>query len=169
MNESFFKTVEKRRSIRSFSNKHVEKSKIQKILKIIWLGPSAKGLQNYRVYVIKDIKKKESLVQATYDQEYVNSDLVLVFCADPKRIKFMGTRGEKLLAVQDATIAASYAQLAATALGLSSVWIGHFKEKEVASILKTKLRPIAIISIGYGNEKPQPKKNQKMKSIFKVV
>ena len=68
MNESFFKTVEKRRSIRSFSNKHVEKSKIQKILKIIWLGPSAKGLQNYRVYVIKDIKKKESLVQATYER-----------------------------------------------------------------------------------------------------
>ena len=166
---SFFKTIEKRRSIRSFSDKPVEKPKIQKILKTIWQGPSAKGLQNYRVYVIKNLKKKESLIKATYNQEYVNSNLVLVFCADPRRIKFMGARGEKLLAVQDATIAATYAQLSATALGLSSVWIGHFKEKEVASILKTKLRPVAIIPIGYGNEKPQPKKNQNMKNLFKIV
>ncbi|MCE9652879.1 MAG: nitroreductase family protein [Nitrosarchaeum sp.] len=166
---SFFKTIEKRRSIRSFSKKPVDKSKIQKILKTVWQAPSAKGLQNYRVYVVKDIKKKENLVKATYNQEYVNSDLVLVFCADPKRIKFMGARGEKLLAVQDATIAAAYAQLSATALGLSSVWVGHFKEKEVALVLKTKLRPVAIIPIGYGNEKPQPKKNQKMNNLFKIV
>jgi len=46
-NVSFFKTVERRRSIRSFSNKPVEKSKIQKILKISLMSPSAKGLQNY--------------------------------------------------------------------------------------------------------------------------
>ena len=166
---SFFKTVEKRRSIRSFLNKPVEKSKIQKILKTIWMGPSAKGSQNYRVYIVEDIKKKERLVKATYNQEYVNSSLVLIFCTDPKRIKFMGTRGEKLLAVQDTAIAASYAQLAATALGLSSVWIGHFKEKEVASILKTKLRPVTILPIGYAHEKPQSKKNLKMKDLFKKI
>ena len=166
---NFFTTVEKRRSIRSFSIKPVEKSKIQKILKTIWQSPSAKGLQNYRVYVVKEIKTKENLVKATYNQAYVNSNLVLVFCADPKRIKFMGTRGERLLAVQDATIAAAYAQLSATALGLSSVWVGHFKEKEVASVLKTTLRPVAIIPIGHGNEKPQPKKNQKMDKLFKIV
>ena len=121
------------------------------------------------MYIVDNLKKKEKLVSATHGQEYVNSSLVLVFCADPKRIKFMGTRGEKLLAVQDATIAASYAQLAATALGLSSVWIGHFKEKAVADILKTKLRPIAIIPIGYANERPQSKKNQKMKDLFKKI
>ena len=108
-------------------------------------------------------------MDATYGQEYVNSSLVLVFCSDPKRIKFMGNRGKNLLSVQDATIAASYAQLAVTALGLSCVWVGHFKEKDVASILKTKLRPVAILSIGYGNEKPIPKKSQSIKSIIKRI
>ncbi|MCA9827223.1 MAG: nitroreductase family protein [Nitrosopumilus sp.] len=166
---SFFQTIKKRRSIRSFSSKSVEKSKIQKILKSSCMSPSAKGLQNYKIFVIEDPKKKENLVKAAHDQEYVNSVLVLVFCADPKRIKFMGTRGEKLLAVQDATIAASYAQLAVTALGLSSVWVGHFKEKAVAQILKTKLRPVVILPVGYGNEKPMSKKNQKMKNIIKQI
>lgn len=166
---SFFKTVEKRRSVRSFLDKPIEKSKIQKILKTSWNAPSAMGTQNYRVYEITDSKKKEKLVKATYDQDYVNNGLVLVFCSDPKRIKFVGLRGEKLFAIQDATIAAAYAQLAATALGLSSIWVGHFKEKDVAKIIRTKLKPVAIISIGYPNEKPQPKKNQKMKNLFKKV
>jgi len=119
--------------------------------------------------VIEDQKKKEKLIDATYGQEYVNSSLVLVFCSDPKRIKFMGNRGKSLLSVQDATIAASYAQLAATALGLSSVWVGHFKEKAVVKILKTKLRPVVILPIGYGNEKPSPKKSQKMKDLIEHI
>jgi len=128
---SFFKTVEKRRSIRSFSNKTVEKSKVQKILKTSLMSPSAKGLQNYQILVVEDQKKKDKLVNATFGQEYANSSLVLVFCTDPKRIKFMGNRGKTLLSVQDATIAASYAQLAATALGLSSYGLDISKKKQL--------------------------------------
>ena len=166
---SFFKTIEKRRSIRSYSDKTVEKSKIQKILKAAWMCPSAMGMQNFKIFVIENPQKKEKMVKATHDQEYVNSSLLLVFCTDPKRIKFMGNRGKTLLSVQDATIAASYAQLAATSLGLSSVWVGHFKEKAVAQILRTKLRPVVILPIGYANEKPKPKKNQKIKDLVKYI
>ena len=49
----------------------------------------------------------------------------------PNRIKFTGSRGKNLFSVQDATIAASYAQLAATALGLSSIWIGTINKREI--------------------------------------
>ena len=128
--------------------------------------PSAMGMQNFKIFVVEDAKKKEKLVKATHDQEYVNSRLVLVFCADPKRIAFVGNRGKTLFSIQDATIAASYSQLAATSLGLSSVWVGHFKEKEVAQILRTKLKPVAIMPIGYANEKPKTKKNQRMKDLI---
>jgi nitroreductase len=166
---SFFKTVKKRRSRRSFLKKSVEKPKISKILKAAWMSPSSLGTQNYRVYVVDSPSKKEKLVKAAHDQEYVNAPLVLVFCTDPKRIKSMGVRGKNLFAVQDATIAAAYSQLAASALGLSSVWVGHFKEKAVAEILKTNLRPVAILPIGYSDEKPGPKEFQKMKDIFKKI
>gem|GEM_PF-3675562 len=63
------------------------------------------------------------------------------------------------MAVQNVTIAVSYVQLSVIVLGLSSMWIGHFKEKEVASVLNTRLR--LIIPMGYANEKIQLKKNQK--------
>jgi len=168
--ESFFKTVEKRRSVRSFTDKAIERLKLQKILKAAWMSPSAKGLQNYRIYIIEDKKKKEELVRASHDQEYVNAPLLLVFCTDPKRIKkMMGTRGESLLSVQDASIAASYAQLAATALGLSSVWVGNFNEKSVQKIIRTRLRPVVILPIGYPNERPQRKKLRKLNDMVSKV
>ena len=43
-------------------------------------------------------------------------------------------RGETLCSVQDATIAATYAMLAAVDLGLSTVWLGAFDDDEVAKI-----------------------------------
>ena len=166
---SFFKIVEKRRSIRSYSERVVEKSKTQKILKAAWMCPSAMGMQNFKIFAVEDVKKKERLVKATHDQEYVNSSLVLVFCADPKRIRFMGNQEKTQFSIQDATIAATYSQLAATSLGLGSVWVGHFKEKAVAQILKTKLKPVVVLPIGYPNEKPKRKKNQRMKDLIKRI
>ena len=170
---SFFKTLEKRHSVRSFSEKSVERSKIQKILNSSRISPSAIGLQSYRIYVIKDEKKKDKLVHACHDQGYVNTSLVLVFCTESKKIKKeAGIRGERLFSVQDATIAASYAQLAATALGLSSVWIGNFSERRVAKIIKTKLRPVVILPIGYEKKltkrHARPKKRKFQDMIKKV-
>ena len=170
MDTSIFKVIQKRRSIRSFSDKLVEGSKIQKILQVSCMGPSAKGLQSFRIYVIKNKMKKEKMIHAAHKQEYVNAPLLLVFCTQPTKIKkMMGMRGEKLFSIQDATIAASYAQLAATALGLASVWIGNFNEKVVQKIIKTNLRPITILPIGYPNERPQPKKTKKINEIIKSI
>ena len=167
---SFFTTVEKRRSIRSFSTKSVEISKINKILKVASMSPFAKGLQSFRIYIVTNEKKKQTLVSAAHDQKYVNAPLLLVFCTEPKRIKkIMGTRGEDLFSIQDATIAASYAQLSATALGLSSVWIGNFNEKSVQKIIKTKFRPVVLLPIGYPNEKPDKKQTKKLKDIVYKV
>ena len=169
----FFNTIEQRHSVRSFLDKPVEKLKIQKILNTSMVSPSAKGLQSYRIYVVEDVKKKEKLVHACHDQEYVKTSLLLVFCTESKKIKKeMGIRGERLLSVQDATIAASYAQLAATALGLSSVWIGNFNEKQVAKILRTKLRPVVVLPIGYekkSDKKHSPPEKKKIQEMIKKV
>ncbi|MGZ5561942.1 MAG: nitroreductase family protein, partial [Halobacteriota archaeon] len=58
----------------------------------------------------------------------------------------------------DATIAASYIQLAAEALGVATCWIGAFDEKRVSSSLKIPLdiRPVLMLPIGYAEEAPEP-------------
>jgi nitroreductase len=81
----------------------------------------------------------------------------MVFCADPKRCGIeYGLRGEELFCVQDATIACTYAQIAAHSAGLSSVWIGSFDEDKVSDILKlNNMRPVAILPIGFPDETPE--------------
>ena len=83
-------------------------------------------------------------------QPYVNAPAVLVFCMDPSRVKlkFPPYILEKF-SMQDATLAASYAQIAAAGLGLSSIWIGMIDEEKIKSILGTDLRPSSILCIGY--------------------
>jgi len=61
-----------------------------------------------------------------------------------------------LYALQDATIAATYAMLAAADLGLGSVWIGAFSDEGVWQAIGSPegSNPVAILPIGYAAEEP---------------
>ena len=89
---------------------------------------------------------------------------------NPTRINldFSKTIIEKF-SVQDATLAAAYSQLAASALGLSSIWIGMFDEDEVKKIIGTKLRPTSLLCIGYPIKKRGPKTRRALKDLIHVV
>lgn len=168
----FFEAVEKRRSVREFKEKEVEEEKLQKILETVNLAPSAGDLQAYEVVVIKSAEKRKELAEAAFNQlkNSKTEPISLVFFANPERsAQRYGERGEKLYAVQDATIAAAYSQLAATALGLGSVWIGAFDPEAVKKVCKASegLEPVAIIQIGYPAEKPERAPRRELKDLVK--
>ena len=157
-----------------FSPKAVEDGKLLSLFGMINSAPSAYNLQSYRVFVIKDAARKEALSVACFDQSFMNQNfvskapVVLVFCADPGRAgaKY-GDRGENLYGLQDATIAATFAHLAAVDLGLSSVWVGAFKEKEVAALLGLAgLRPVVILPLGYADVVPRQTSRRPLKEVF---
>lgn len=151
----FNEVLEKRHSIRKFKDKTISDETIKKILLSLRTSPSAGNLQSYEVVIITDKTKKEALRLASHDQECISlAPIIIALLADTDKSKNKyGERGE-LYAIQDATIAASYAQLAITNLGLTSVWVGAFNEDKIKLILKTKLKPIALIPLGYPDEKP---------------
>jgi len=163
----FFTAVANRRSVRAFKSKAIEKAKLQKILEAANSAPSAGNLQAYEIVLIKDNKQKEALTEASNNQEFIaEAPVVLVFCANPRRSSRYSSRGADLYCIQDATIAASYAQLAATALGLSSVLVGAFDENAVSKIINARsVLPIAIIPIGYPNEEPEKTPRRKINDI----
>ena len=131
-NTELFTVMAKRRSTRKFSSTPVEKWKIDKILAAADAAPTAGNCQGFEIFYVTENKKKEKLVKAANNQPYVNTPILLVFCMNPSRINldFTKTVIDKF-SVQDATLAAAYSQLAASALGLSSIWIGMFDENEV--------------------------------------
>ena len=154
----FLEVIERRQSVRAFASRELEPEKLSALLGAVRLAPSAGDCQAYEIVVVQEPSGKAALAEAAYGQEFVASaPVVLAFVADPRRnVAKYGDRGASLYCVQDATIAAAYAQLAATALGLASCWVGAFDERRVAAALKASgsLRPVALMPIGYAAETP---------------
>lgn len=165
-----FRIFSTRRSTRKFAKTKVEEWKVDKILAAADTAPTAGNFQGLKIFYIKNKNTKQALVEAANKQPYVNAPLVLVFCMDPSRVnlKFPPEILDKF-SLQDATLAASYSQIAATGLGLSSIWIGMLDEKKVQDILGTDLRPSSILCIGYPDKKKPPKSRRKLKELIEVV
>jgi nitroreductase len=165
----FIEVLSKRRSVRSYTPQPVEESKLRSIFEAANTAPSAGNLQAYQVRVVRDQAKKNALATATYGQGFIaDAPVCLIFCADPDRsaAKY-GERGSELYSVQDATIAGTFAMLAAVNLGLATVWVGDFDEKKVQEVLEVKsIRPVAIFSLGYAAEQPQPSPRRAVEEIF---
>jgi len=165
-----FAVMAKRRSTRKFSDKIVETEKIDKIIAAADTAPTAGNYQGFEIFYIKSPEKKKLLVEACNKQPYVDAPLVLVFCKNPSRVKFdFPEEVLKKFAIQDATLAAGYSQLAAQALGLSSIWIGMLDEKKVMKIIDTELVPSSVLCIGYPEKQKFPKPRRNLKELVHVV
>ena len=114
----FFATVRHRHSVRKYqADMPVEREKLHAILEMACAAPSAGDLQAYHIEVVTAQSERDALRAAAGDQAFISeAPVCLVFCTDAARsAQRYGARGETLYAVQDATIAAAYAQLAIVA------------------------------------------------------
>lgn len=156
----FFETIRHRHSVRRYrSEQPVSRKQLHAILEVACAAPSAGDLQSYRIAIATAPEHRQALQAAAGHQAFLaEAPACLVFCADAERAASRyGERGAMLYALQDATIAASYAQLAAVAAGLASAWVGDFDELAVRAALNipSELRPIALIAIGTAAEVPE--------------
>lgn len=161
---NIFNVMLNRRSQRKFENRDVEEWKLEMIFAAADTAPTAGGFQGFEIYHIKNQEIKDKLVEAANNQPYVNAPVVLVFCMNPKRIKLnFPPETIRKFSQQDATLAAAYSQLAAHALGLSSIWIGMLDENKIREVLSTELSPSSILCAGYPVKMlvPKPKRNLK--------
>jgi nitroreductase len=166
----FFETVRHRHSIRKYQpDMPVETEKLHAILEMACAAPSAGDLQSYRIIVVRDLVERRALVHAAHQQTFIaEAPVCLVFCTDPARsATAFGERGEKLYALQDATIAAAYAQLAIVAAGMGSTWVGYFEEDQVSAALRLEagLVPVALLSLGYPAELPEPSSRRRLPEV----
>ncbi|MBN2518736.1 MAG: nitroreductase family protein [Candidatus Altiarchaeota archaeon] len=173
VSDDVLKCIYNRRSIRSFLPRQLEPWKEEELLKAANSAPSAGNLQARFFYVVKNPEAKSNLSRAAYGQYFIeNAPLVFVACSDSvASLKRYGRRGETLYALQDATASIQNILLAATALDLGSCWVGAFDEEEVREILSIPkhLRPIALIPVGYSNDKPLGTSRKSLGEIAKVM
>lgn len=165
-----FHVMARRRSTRRFADAKVDEWMVDKILAAADTAPTAGNFQGFRVYYVRSGRAKAALAEAANNQPYVNAPVVLVFCMEPSRVKMrFEPRVLEKFSLQDATLAAAYSQLAASALGLSSIWIGMLDEQKVMDILGTDLRPSSILCIGHPAKYRPPKARRNLRDLVRVV
>jgi nitroreductase len=166
----FFQTVRHRHSIRKYQpDMPVEEHRLHAVLEAACAAPSAGDLQAYRIVVVRDPELRQALSKAAEAQVFVaEAPVCLVFCTDPQRsAAHYGDRGASLYALQDATIAAAYAQLGSVAAGLGSTWVGRFDDTRVSELLTLEpgIQPVAMLSLGYAAELPQESRRRRLDEL----
>ena len=167
---NIFNVMLNRRSQRKFENRQIEDWKINMVFAAADTAPTAGGFQGFEIYHVKSPEIKVKLVDSANGQPYVNAPVVLVFLMNPLRVKMNFPPDVlKKFSMQDATLAAAYSQLAAHALGLSSVWIGMINEEKVMNALGTDLVPSSILCLGYPQKMLQPKPKRNLTELIHEV
>ena len=169
----FFDALKARRSIRAYAPTPVENEKLNQILEAVNRAPSAGNLQAFEVYIVTQTGQRKELAAAALGQNFIaQAPITLIFCTHADRsITKYAQRGEHLYCLQDATIACTYAMLAATALGLSTVWVGAFDEGKVSGIISAPQahRPVAMLPVGYATEEPRVRPRRELDDLVHRV
>ena len=153
----FLEVIEKRRSIRKYSDRPVEKEILDAIVKVAQTAPSSRNCKSSAFMIVEDRDTIDALSQMR------DSGSALLSGAQAA-IVVMGDEGKTDLWVDNCAISATFVQLAVTAMDLASCWVhcngrprlkaepeGPGADEYVAELLGIKdgLHPYCVIAIGY--------------------
>lgn len=153
-----FEAILERRSVRAFTPEAVPDEVVDTILDAAQWAPSAGNCHAREYIVVEDPRVKKALSEAALDQRFIEAaPITVVVCANERRSAHRyGWRGRELYCLLDAAAATQNLLLAVHALGLGGCWVGAFDDRQVVEALNLPpwLKPVAIIPIGYSDEKP---------------
>ena len=154
-----FEVIKRRRSIRKYNQKAVEKEKLSKVLEAARLAPSAMNRQPYAFVVTSDNKTIQKISSAC-NQQWDAPTIITVFAFPEKA--WTREDGEEYWKA-DCAAAMTNLSLQACAEGLGTCWIAAFRENEIKQILglKSEARVVAMTPLGYPKEEKGPVTNRK--------
>jgi len=154
----FKEVVKNRYSCKSYSDKKVEKEKLDAVLQAGRLAPTAKNLQEQRIYVVESEDGLAKIDEATRCR--YNAPVVLVVAFDKNNV-FTYPGETKTSGIEDATIVATHMILAAYNEGVDSCWLNLFDPQKLASSLGLPENEeiVMLMDLGYASEAGTPKPN----------
>ncbi len=183
MNQTIRELYE-RKSVRVFTDREISGEDKNLILESATMAPTAGNQQLYTIIHVTDQKKKELLAESCDHQPFIaEAKMVLIFCADylkwyraylcagaePRKPDV----GDLMLAVEDATIAAQNAVVAAHSLGIGSCYIGDIMEnyevqKEILG-LPEHIFPAVMLVFGYPTRQQLERKKPERVPLSSIV
>ena len=161
-------SIEKRGSVRAFTEDPVPEEVVMEILRMGTLAPSAGNLQARDFIVVRDLETKKQLAKAAFGQDFVEqAQVVIVCCSNQARIRNYGIRGTSLYCIQDVAAAAENMLLCITSHGYGSCWVGAFDEMQVSRLLglPENIRPTVLLPVGKPREEPRKTPRLKLDTV----
>jgi len=198
INNEILRTIAQRRSIRQFRDKAVDDELIRKMLDAANKAPSAHNQQSWRFIVVRG-DKKQALAQLVTDKSFnfpkpassilrmaarsitnapvvvavINSGALIEHGTELFKVgKELGKDFFRTMEIQSSSAAVQNLLLAATSLGLGSVWLGILfiiKDEVRVFLGESKGEFMAVIPIGYPLKDNQPPKKKSLEYVAKYL
>lgn len=154
----FKEVVKNRYSCKKYSDRQVESEKLTAILEAGRLAPTAKNLQEQRVYVLQSAEALAKIDAATPCRYGAPTVLVVAF---DKNSVFTYPGGKRDSGVEDAAIVATHLTLAAADEGVDSCWLNFFDPDELAAALELPDNEeiLMLLDLGYAADGAGPLPN----------
>ena len=165
----FIKLASDRYLLKKYDGRKVDKDKLDLILEAARLSPTAKNLQNYKIYVAESDEALAKVDKVTPCRYEAGTVLLLTYEAD----KVFIYPGEKYdSGFEDTAIVASHIILEAKSIGVDSCWINNLNPDEVKEVfgLGDNEVVVCMIDLGYPAEGAGPLANHsKRKPLVDLV
>lgn len=154
----FTEVIKNRYSCKKFGPKPVEEEKLQEILNAGRLAPTAKNLQEQKIYVAEtseSLAKIDKVTPCRY-----GAGTVLIVAYDKDNV-FTYPGGKRDSGIEDAAIVATHMILAAYNAGVDSCWINFFDPDQLAASLglPDNEEILMLLDLGYAAEGTGPLPN----------
>lgn len=145
--------ISKRRSIRRFTAQALSDAQLQTLLKAAMMAPTGRNCQEWEFVVVRDPKTFQQIQHVhPYAQPLATADAAIIVCGNAQR------QHADNYWVADCGAATQNILLAATELGLGSVWLGVYPVEERMAALRellglpSHILPLNIVALGYPDE-----------------
>ncbi|MCR5033650.1 MAG: nitroreductase family protein [Lachnospiraceae bacterium] len=165
----FQELAKNRYSCKKYDGRKVDRDALQLILEAGRVAPTAKNLQEQKIYVIESeggLAKIDSATPCRY-----GASTVIAVAFDKDNV-FTYPGGKRDSGVEDATIVATHMLLAAADAGVDSCWINFFDPAQLAKALGLPENEeiLMLLDLGYAAEGAGPLENHgKRKDLSETV
>ncbi|MGD0710670.1 MAG: nitroreductase family protein [Bacteroidales bacterium] len=172
---NFLELIKLRQSVRKYSDKPVEREKIERCIEAARLAPSACNAQPWKYILIDEPELKENVAKETFstiapfNKFSLQAPVIIAIVMEKPNMlsQFGGRVKDKDFYLIDIGITAEHFCLQATEEGLGTCMLGWFNERAVLKLLNipSRKRIGLLITLGYAADEQRQKKRKEVKEM----
>ena len=162
----FSEVIKERYSCKQYDGRSVERQKLNAILNAGRLAPTAKNLQEQRIYVIEGEENLKKIDEVTPCRYNAGTCLLVAFNKDTV---YTYPNSDRDSGIEDAAIVATHMMLAAADEGVDSCWVNCMDIEKTKAIfsLPDNEEVLMIMDLGYAAPDAQMNPNHNIRKDLK--